>query len=443
MLENRNMFSKAILYGRQNGLAALVSLLRERVGPLRSLTTWGRTGNWSADRETVLVVSHEASRTGAPILALNLVQDLARRYNVVVLLLGGGPLYGDFRDAGASVIVASYLRLVPGLAGLAVGRLCGKFKFKFALVNSIESRVVLRPLKSNGVCTISLIHEFAAYTRPRDAFVQAASYSDELVFSTGVTLENALLEYPGLAERAVHTLPQGRCLVPSGGLTREEELAEATRIRKLVRPEGIPENAVVVVGAGSVILRKGVDKFIECAAQVVRAPGGGNCRFVWIGKGYDPDRDLRYSVYLEDQIRRSGLSGYLFFGEETPAIQLVYEQADLFLLSSRLDPLPNVAIDALAEGVPVLCFDKTTGIAEFLVESGLQDYCVAEYLDSSDMASKVLALADSQELRANVARRCRDASAAYFDMSHYVERLEYLCNEAYLRTKKQTKASFK
>ena len=41
-------------------------------------------------RETVVVVSHEASRTGAPLLALNILEDLRTRYNVVAILLGGG-----------------------------------------------------------------------------------------------------------------------------------------------------------------------------------------------------------------------------------------------------------------------------------------------------------------------------------------------------------------
>ncbi|MFD2273638.1 glycosyltransferase [Undibacterium arcticum] len=105
-------------------------------------------------------------------------------------------------------------------------------------------------------------------------------------------------------------------------------------------------------------------------------------------KGYDPDNDIGYSVYLADQIRRAGLQEHVFFVDETNAIEVAYEEADLFLLSSRLDPLPNVAIDAMAHGVPVLCFNKTTGIADFLIESGLRNHCVAEYLDSADMAEK-------------------------------------------------------
>ena len=35
--------------------------------------------------------------------------------------------------------------------------------------------------------------------------------------------------------------------------------------------------------------------------------------------------------------------------------------ADLFYVSSRLDPLPNVAIDAGMLGLPVICFEGATG----------------------------------------------------------------------------------
>jgi len=150
------------------------------------------------------------------------------------------------------------------------------------------------------------------------------------------------------------------------------------------------------------------------------------CRFVWIGNGYDPENDTGYSVYLADQVRRAGLQEHVLFINETTAIETAYEEADLLLLSSRLDPLPNVAIDAMAYGVPVLCFDKTTGIADFLIESGLRDHCVAEYLDSSNMAQKILELAGSQALRKDVAEQCRAASMAYFNMAEYVASLEVL-----------------
>ena len=63
------------------------------------------------------------------------------------------------------------------------------------------------------------------------------------------------------------------------------ELSEAARpekmhIRRLMRPKDTAENTVIVLGAGAIQLRKGVDIFIECAARfVLRAPGGDRVSF--------------------------------------------------------------------------------------------------------------------------------------------------------------------
>lgn len=413
-------------------LTRLVILLKHAFRKLTSgsarLLTLRISGgqDFKGDRDTILVVSHEASRTGAPILSLNIVQKLVGRYNVVALLLGEGSLTEAFQQTGAAVVMAPNLRGNPVLAGFVASELFERFDFKFALVNSIESRAVLPALSENFVATISLLHEFAAYTRPRGAFRDALYWSGEAVFSASVTMENAFAEYPDLHDQSADILPQGRCLLPTDTLTAEQHELESARIRSLIRPKGIAENTVIVLGAGFVQLRKGVDLFIECAARVARTPEGRNCRFVWVGKGYDPDNDVGYSVYLADQIRRSGLQKRVFFIDETTAIEAAYEEADLLLLTSRLDPLPNVAIDAMTHGVPVLCFNKTTGIADFLTNSRLHIHCVAEYLDTADMAEKILTLANSQETREKVGAQCREASIAYFDMERYVARLEKL-----------------
>ena len=75
----------------------LPARLRQRIQPLarwsinRTLTSLGmvvESGGHPVDaaKPTAIVVSHEASTTGAPILALNLAQQLSRSHNVVCLL---------------------------------------------------------------------------------------------------------------------------------------------------------------------------------------------------------------------------------------------------------------------------------------------------------------------------------------------------------------------
>lgn len=377
---------------------------------------------FDSSKDTILVVSHEASRTGAPILSVNLVRVLAQRYNVVSLLLGGGPLIQAFRDAGSVVMGPYDFRHNPFLADLLIEQLLHRCLIRFALVNSIESRAALIPLARRFVPRISLLHEFAAYTRPRQAFREALFWSNDSVFSTKLTLQNALEEYPDLDEDVAHVLPQGRCILPAGGAKIRP--VQHDQLLKGLRPSDCAKNTFLIVGVGFVQVRKGVDLFIECASRVIRSQPHRPIRFAWIGKGYDPDHDVGYSVYLADQVKRAGLEKHLVFLNETSEIDVVYQQADVLLLTSRLDPLPNVAIDALCEGLPVVCFENTTGIADILLDEGLGGHCVAGYLDGQDMAQKLLVLASDRNAYEDVASRSRQLASTRFNMDEYVQQLE-------------------
>ena len=123
---------------------------------------------------------------------------------------------------------------------------------------------------------------------------------------------------------------------------------------------------MVILGAGYVHLRKGVDLFIACAKRVSEMMPKRRFRFVWIGDGFDPEHDVAYSVYLEDQVNRSNLGETLAILKAVADIESAYLESDILFLSSRLDPLPLVSMDALYHGRPVVCFESTTGIAEYL-----------------------------------------------------------------------------
>jgi glycosyltransferase involved in cell wall biosynthesis/ubiquinone/menaquinone biosynthesis C-methylase UbiE len=375
-------------------------------------------------KDTVLIASHEASRTGAPMLSLNLARSLGRKYNVVSVLLAGGGLVKHIREQSSILAGPIPSRYDPVMADALIDQITRSYRIKFAIVNSIEARAVIAPLARRFVPVIHLVHEFASYTRPNYAFLEAALWSEEMIFSAQVTYENAILEHPQLAGSSLHILPQGNCDVPVEDGNPAALVQEEARVIRKLRPEGSPDDMVVILGAGTVQMRKGVDLFIDCAAKILRSSPDRNFRFVWIGDGYDPIEDITYSVYLADQIRRAGLQDCIFFMKNTSAIEAAYKTADILVLSSRLDPLPNVAIDIMLHGKPVICFEKTTGIADILIKQGFADQCVAPYLDTDDMASKIQAFIDSKSLRQDLGGQLRQMAIEVFDMDHYTAQLE-------------------
>jgi len=381
-------------------------------------------------KKTVLLVTHEISRTGAPILVLNLAEKLRKYYTVIVLSMGGGTLLEEFTkacdlfigplmgDQGKQDFLSGFLKGVKELRSIDC-----------AVVNCIVSTPILRPLWENDIPASHLIHEFSSYTRPETTFNESGFFSAKQIFSSDLVLENALADYPNLANKSPLILPQGRCLPP----VKQDDVGTATkeksRIESILRPPGSPENLFVVIGLGTVQLRKGVDLFLECAHKVSKLESKVPIRFVWFGHGYNVKLDGDYSVYLHDQIKRSGIEQMCAITHETDQLDYVYETADLLFLSSRLDPLPLVSQDMMAHGKPVLCFEKATGLAEFLMDEPAVRNCVIDYMDVEGAAAAVVELANDDAEYQRVGKAFKDVLGKTFNLDRYAEKIHQHCEE--------------
>ena len=71
-------------------------------------------------------------------LALNLVQQLSTRYNVISLILGGGDLTDHFRKASASLYEADRIHMTDRELGGVIRDIATQHPLMFAIVNSTE-----------------------------------------------------------------------------------------------------------------------------------------------------------------------------------------------------------------------------------------------------------------------------------------------------------------
>ena len=418
----------------------LHSLMRSPVGqrfkPLarwsysRLLTSLGmavNVGGQALDpaKPIALVVSHEASATGAPILALNLCQQLSKSHNVVVLLLKGGALRAEFQASGTALIQARRQFVNRKLVQRALAQTCQGQEPAFAVVNSVVSAPLLEPLRSQGIACLCLVHEFVTYIKPLDVFSEVGLWASRVVCSTPLTWNDVLRHCSWLTDVPVAVLPQGRCQLPgspepspkpTAGLAPERDAAHF--LSKL------SEQTLLVLGAGAVQPRKGVDLFVAVADQIHRQAPELDVQFAWIGSGYEPDHDFRVSVWLKDQIERSGLSGQLTMLDESSAYSALIARSNLFVVSSRLDPLPNVAIDAMLTGTTVLCFAEACGIANLLEQHPLLHSAgVAPYFDCTTMAKKAVALLRSPQQLKQLGAITREQAQQWFHMPAYIQAL--------------------
>ncbi len=196
-----------------------------------------------------------------------------------------------------------------------------------------------------------------------------------------------------------------------------------------MRPAGY-EDAFVVLGCGTIYPRKGVDLFMSCAAAVAKQNPARRIRFVWIGQVLPPELDKGFFPALLKQIERAGIADKVAIVEEVADLEPAYQLADAFFLSSRLDPLPNVAIDSALRGLPVVCFENCSGISDILSTDIMARSSVVPHLDAMAAAKLILTLAADEPMRQQIGAAARRLAEANFNMERYIARLDDLGRES-------------
>jgi glycosyltransferase involved in cell wall biosynthesis len=377
------------------------------------------------EKPVVLMIVHEASRTGAPVLGWNIARLLAQKATIVSLMMRGGELENHFAAvAGSSIGPLTWEDWNGADASRLAKRIVEEFKPLYAIANSIETNIMVPALAAYGVPSVALVHEFAAYTRPIAKMRNVYDWATHVVFPSQIVAQSSYDAFLGLEKRpGLHIMAQGPNDPPpaSAGIVVADNAGD--ELLESMCPKG-DEKAFVVLGAGAVQTRKGVDLFVSAAAAAKRLRPDIRFRFVWIGHGYDPEHDTNYSVYLAYQIAHSGLDDSLVMLNPVANLEGAYSMADAFFISSRLDPQPNVGIDAVTRGIPTVCFEGACGTAEILAADSATRRLIAPHLDTYSAALILCELADDPDrtsaLRVEVARVGRAA----YDMEAYVKHVD-------------------
>lgn len=109
-------------------------------------------------------------------------------------------------------------------------------------------------------------------------------------------------------------------------------------------------------------------------------------------------------------------------------LSFVYSAADLFVLPSIGDNLPNTGLEAIACGTPCVAFE-TGGVPE-MVRPGITGL-LAPRGDASKLGEAILRLLDDPSQRAEMSANCRKVAVAEYDLAiqakRYLEIYQELC----------------
>ena len=147
--------------------------------------------------------------------------------------------------------------------------------------------------------------------------------------------------------------------------------------------------------------------------------------------------DLKYSLYLTDQIQRSGLNGVAVILKAVSDMEGAYLESDILFLSSRLDPLPSVCLEAIHHAKPIVCFKSATGIAEYLERDPLASFGIVPFLDVESAASRIFRLIEDGDLRLQIGQASKKLAESQFRFEQYVEELDGIAQNAHRKSNRR------
>lgn len=182
-------------------------------------------------------------------------------------------------------------------------------------------------------------------------------------------------------------------------------------------PAETPPSLPLIVGMGRLVPQKDPLLFVRAAARVAKARP--DVRFAFVGEG--PMRGE-----IEAEMARQGLSERMSLPGETRDVPAILQQASLFWLTSAWEGLPNVVLEAMGCGVPVIGAD--VGGTRELVRPGIEGELVRSG-DETAFVEHSLALLGDESKRREYARRSRQR-AEEFSTAKMVEAMRHAYAEA-------------
>lgn len=372
-------------------------------------------------QRVILLVGHEMKMSGASLLLIHVARNLADRGYMPILLINAG--------ATMSLEAKRMLPQCTALLQLSSGSFaCRAFLKRLVamgvtkcLANTVVTGLYAKGLHNAGFEATWLIHEMKGSCQILQAEKISRDiclYGKNLVFPNNAVRDNFLSFVNNRKVCCnVSTIPQG---IYKDLPTKPH--IDAKPSHTVRRHLGLPEPSIILLGSGAVNFGKGIDLLVS-TLMVLRqqeTPFSPPFHVVWLGSVDDNDP---FTVWLKLEIANAQLgdrwhwAGYI--SDDKQYNDYLYA-ADVFVLPSREDANPSVALEAAAVGLPIAAFSGSGGGAE-LAEK--QHGMVAAAGNIADYANLVQSLSSQRAHLHERLNTCATQVVRDYDFSKYVDKL--------------------
>lgn len=363
----------------------------------------------------VLLVGHDASRTGAP-SALLQAAAWARGHGVAglsVVLVRGGPLVDSFAAVAPTVVldagrgVATLERSVAAArsVGVSVPFSTVRPSWRVPVTGTVVANTLAalpvaarladrRGRSARLVCHVHELDGVAARLLPDAARRRQLVGRVDHWIAAGPAVAEMLTSRWGLERSAVTTV-DGFIEPPP-----DHSAADLAGARQRL---GVEPSRPLVLAVGALNRRKGPERFVDLMSVLASHPCRPQGR--WVGGDGDSPVHAELLADLERSADPASV-GVLTAQDDVSAFLAV---AEVVVSTSIEDPYPLVALEAAAVGTPVVGFDAG-GLGHLLAGAGRDDLAVpvGDLLGLADVVRRLLDDADERsELGRQLSARVR------------------------------------
>ena len=347
------------------------------------------------NKQKLLFITHESALSGAPRSLLYFIEWLRshrKDYEIHVLSLKSeNPLtnafktvsdvYFDLTKVSDKMDYSFKNRIKRKLTGKAFTsekdrllREIGNNQYDLIYANTVVALPIALQLKKQLSSAKLLLHVHEMATAVKQLVPDFESYISNVdcFIAASELVKEHLVRYFGCDETMIQ---------------RVYECSDILITDNLPTLEPILAKRVIMVGGA--YWAKGDDIFLLVAKEVVsRDP---SIHFYWLGS-----QSLERKTVNQGDIDKLEIGSNVHFLPHTRTPHDIVKVMDVFALTSRSDSFPLAAIEAGLLGIPIVCFEKASGIQEIVQQGGGE---VVPYLDIQKMADAIIHLVTSDELR--------------------------------------------
>jgi glycosyltransferase involved in cell wall biosynthesis len=282
----------------------------------------------------------------------------------------------------------------------------------------------IRQVKGLGIATLYSVTTASKVTRRKEGF-DARLFKFRTIFNTmdcvvtnSSHLRELILEM-GVTSR-VEAIPNGVDLArfsPDGTPGRREEIRAGL---------GIGAQDRVVMAVGAIMSRKGSDLLVESFGRLAGTHPATHLVFVGPRQRGDEPHHREFQDRLDRLVAASGAPERVHFVDLTADVPDYLRAADICVLPSRREGLPNSVLEAMACGKPVV-MTPFEGLSEDLGLPGTE-YLLADH-EPESLAGRIGQLLDDPGLAAEIAGRGLDWVRSKMSLEDSVARYARLYEE--------------